>query len=927
MSSAAVVVPVTRKGQARQGAGTERIPFGNASDQRNVTKLYKRKGSTHPAIMSNGTPLARYPPDVMREALSGTRWASAKALTKSHVCSVFDKYDTEQRGRIEHRQALEAMTELGLPRTKESLRSLTSIFGLDLTREGIDKRSFLQYFYTVTAQRRFRDRRATAVRLHCRNLSERLLLENHIVHGTFRLLNQLMVFSFLLVAISFGSDPSIKRGVYNELADAFSFQEIRQTKLRGHIYDDLKLLSDTSKDYMLLSNRYFDSGEHGPVTLLGPLRSFATSQVLGGVDLSIEVSHFSFSAWVRSTPQFVRGFIVQKRLVSAGDGEDLSCWGWRLDKTSGPALSFGVHDMFPTTADLSEDSSRELDVGLSEPEGSERRAGDRAAFPPNEFHLLTIIVNATHVSFHRDNTHLGTSAMPRPLTDCFNNFEGLLLGSAGLTLGQVRFYPFALTPAGIEEILVFGSSLEEISSGSSPLYAQETVLDATRRSLGTTLSSVDASLADRQYALEISQVVQAVDEQPAEDYAAPFMAAGGTTAESWDAAAAAHTLSHDQAGGPGFHLLLRGPHHLGRLQDDEQRYLTKVPSFEGTGCTFTFWYRHVDCKSTSCGGYVLFAGDFLYWHGDPDPDPSIYWSIWVEDEGIWLDSPGKGYYWFDDTPVTRKYRPNGNRIWRHMALRFDEVRNEVAFYLDGVLAVVESQPDKPVREIDQPTPGGYDTAILLGHADPGYSEAIQCDLADLRMYPHTQGVLGAEAIKAIASAAHQVVAPRCVASVALRDEVWKDSLGHDCLWFLKARMVQPSVCQLREAAAQCPISCRSQQECYAPRETITPRFVFDSIQRIEASSPNGTFCLGRHGKGYPAAAAAEKASMLEACRRLASEGGDQEVLAAWLDSMVDADTRESTGREGRRLNLTNCEELVCAPLRCRRVAVCRWQGI
>ena len=324
--------------------------IGTAGDQRNVTKLYKRKRSMHPAMMSNGAALALYSPAVMREALAGTRWASGKALlTKSQVSAVFDEYDEEGAGRLGHRQALEAMTRLGLPQTKQSLRTLKSFLGVELHRDGIDKRQFLYYFYTVNTQRRFRDRRAQAVRLHCRNLSERLLLESHVVHGTFRLLNQLMIFSFLLAAISFGSDPSIKRGVYNELADAFSFEEIRQTKLRGQIYDELKLLSETSKGYMLLSNRYFTSGERGPVTLLGPLQSFATSQVLGGIDLSIEVPEFSFSAWVRSTPQFVRGFIVRKRLVSAGHGQELSCWGWRLDKNAGPALVFGVHDMFPTS--------------------------------------------------------------------------------------------------------------------------------------------------------------------------------------------------------------------------------------------------------------------------------------------------------------------------------------------------------------------------------------------------------------------------------------------------------------------------------------------------------------------------------------------------------------------------------------------------
>ena len=35
----------------------------------------------------------------------------------------------------------------------------------------------------------------------------------------------------------------------------------------------------------------------------------------------------------------------------------------------------------------------------------------------------------------------------------------------------------------------------------------------------------------------------------------------------------------------------------------------------------------------------------------------------------------------------------------------------MAFYLDGVLAIVERRPEKPVREVDRPTPGGYDTGV------------------------------------------------------------------------------------------------------------------------------------------------------------------------------------------------------------------------
>jgi hypothetical protein len=56
--------------------------------------------------------------------------------------------------------------------------------------------------------------------------------------------------------------------------------------------------------------------------------------------------------------------------------------------------------------------------------------------------------------------------MPRPLTDCGNGGDGLLLGDVGLTLGQLRFYPRALTSANIQELYQYGATFEDISTGS-----------------------------------------------------------------------------------------------------------------------------------------------------------------------------------------------------------------------------------------------------------------------------------------------------------------------------------------------------------------------------------------------------------------------------------------------------------------------------
>lgn len=85
-------------------------------------------------------------------------------------------------------------------------------------------------------------------------------------------------------------------------------------------------------------------------------------------------------------------------------------------------------------------------------------------FLPDEYMLLTVIVNETHAVFWKDVDMMGAVTMPRPITDCGNNQAGILAGDAGLELGQLRFYPRALTAANIQEIYAFGSTLADIST-------------------------------------------------------------------------------------------------------------------------------------------------------------------------------------------------------------------------------------------------------------------------------------------------------------------------------------------------------------------------------------------------------------------------------------------------------------------------------
>ena len=335
------------------------------------------------------------------------------------------------------------------------------------------------------------------------------------------------------------------------------------------------------------------------------------------------------------------------------------------------------------------------------------------------------------------------------------------------------------------------------------------------------------------------------------------MGVGEYTSESWNTVTKSQLVKQDSPNDPQYYQLLTGPLKLSEIEEEQQRYLTKIPSWSGTGATYTWWYRHIECTgSPSCGGYLFYVGNFLYSRTVPDSTSFVNWAIWVENDAIWLDQPGNGYYVFQDFGIISRYRLSGDRIWRHMALQFNEDQDSIVFFIDGVEAFTEYSPTSPVREVDKATAGGFDTAMMLGHGDPGYSESLpNFELADLRIYVHgAQGPLSGAALHTIAFASSSAVLnnqDQCfpVDSPEMKDKMWKDEFGHDCLWFSSARKISPSVCKLNLAAQNCPISCGSKQECYTkPHEFVQKvKFAFDSIQLIQTSHAKGTVCMGRPG--------------------------------------------------------------------------------
>ena len=59
-------------------------------------------------------------------------------------------------------------------------------------------------------------------------------------------------------------------------------------------------------------------------------------------------------------PQFLRGYVVRKRVAGLGPAAGLSCWGWYLTAVGGPELHFGGHDFFPIRESPTENEARQV---------------------------------------------------------------------------------------------------------------------------------------------------------------------------------------------------------------------------------------------------------------------------------------------------------------------------------------------------------------------------------------------------------------------------------------------------------------------------------------------------------------------------------------------------------------------------------------
>lgn len=359
------------------------------------------------------------------------------------------------------------------------------------------------------------------------------------------------------------------------------------------------------------------------------------------------------------------------------------------------------------------------------------------------------------------------------------------------------------------------------------------------------------------------------------------------------------------AGNNSYYLLIRGPARLSKTSGEQARFLTHVPSFRGTGATFSYWYRHTPFKS----------GVYLFWAFDDDS--AVCWSLWVEDGAIWYDNP-KGvtrqneYIYFKDLGMSEKYFWQGDKFWRHVALQFDESTDRLRLFMDGK-QIISTSFDSAVSKSDCT---GSNRKLAIGHSNPGWTYGQEVELNDLRLYVHKSRPLSAGEISGIANAPTNFSDQyKCVveSDEALIETTNTDAWGHDCVWYYNQyRSGNKAICDLKGAKEQCPQACEAKQQCYA-NNSFTEYRVWDRTRLISSMlksgigvrARNGTLCLASHHN---------RNTLYQHCldwhaRKGAGSKGGRGVSASDDEAIKEYLTNMNVGRLHPRLNVTDCDEM------------------
>ena len=336
---------------------------------------------------------------------------------------------------------------------------------------------------------RFLRRKTNRDRLHYQHLTSRLKFEGSLISGLVSLSLNILLFCFLIVSSMKASSNADCKGIHDEIDKSLNLHTLEHIQSsKEFVTEFLPQFADKTRDFQPLSNRYFRTGldGHGAgIDLLSHRQYFERPERLVTLDINVRQPSFTFTAWVKTSPSFVAGYIIRKRVGAEGKSQDLSCWGWYLSHLHGQQLHYGGHDfyyehqsvLYRTSTSFHKD---QIEVGP-------KHNNVTASIEPEEDVFLAMVVERDskwesqeaiqtsspgNVSFYRNGHLMYTLSLPRPFTDCYNFGEGPSLGDNALQLSQVRFYPFALRASQQYQVMHNGDILQDLVIGSKLLSIQ-----------------------------------------------------------------------------------------------------------------------------------------------------------------------------------------------------------------------------------------------------------------------------------------------------------------------------------------------------------------------------------------------------------------------------------------------------------------------
>eukprot|EP00929_Paragymnodinium_shiwhaense_P041935 TRINITY_DN21781_c0_g1_i2.p1 TRINITY_DN21781_c0_g1~~TRINITY_DN21781_c0_g1_i2.p1 ORF type:complete len:1832 (-),score=331.79 TRINITY_DN21781_c0_g1_i2:226-5721(-) len=684
-------------------------------------------------------------------------------------------------------------------------------------------------------------------------LIERLEIEHRLQTGALRLFNVVIMFFLLTEAFLITGQADKCRGIKDTLYAEYNLEEVPLITSLDGVREYMKFFSRASANLVPLSSTYFLDGSE--YLLLQGQQTFTSATRLPTVDL-LMAQEFSLQVWVRvDDPDFVPSKpgipLLRKALGNRGDMADLSCWSWNFP----PGLSFGAHDYGGMAPDPATGLSEEF---IYAPDYNE----SAAPFPERSSLVLhTLIVKRDTVQFLVGPGKLvGESRLPRPVTDCDSFF--LTVGAPGISLAELRYYPRALTSQQVIEIHQGGATMTEIGYNVPPLKIETlSNLEIISQDVKENGQSIEAG----------STFVQTIGDRGA------ALTAGAVVAPP-DRPAPYNNPSHQPTfrekdptlGYPYWSIYEDPVYTLGTSQNDMRG--DALPGLTEDGFTVSAWLKFQG------SGYLMAkalpkyneAGE-TYW------DNEMCWMMWIGAGSLFRFRVGQEKYESaldysvadNEAPEEWQFR---DRVFRHWVFRVNP-RNSthpLMICIDGSCGhhFVDYDPTRDLPKIY----GDCDTHEDFKAMDPALqAKKLQNSRIWLnRRPPGAWGLTGtqmnfkyfnrsltdAEVIKLFHEDPDPVQGGSlrqkqgCMTLEEQKDDAgFRDSFGHDCYWYFRARS-QPggeNVCKLNPAAMKgCPIACLASEICWGSSAFSGASMqIWSQQMEFRHKGPHGTMCIAK----------------------------------------------------------------------------------